>query len=120
MPAMWLLWLACTDPPPSDLGDAGLIRFALDLPSPVPAGTTVDAELTLRDAATDAPIDDAALMVEPWMPTMGHGAIDATVTASGGGAYAVAWVFSMSGPWQVDVVVTSPVADTWSVDVDVD
>lgn len=100
------------------LTDGGLYRLTLTPePDPPVAG---DAALTIlvEDPDDGAPIEGAAVEVEPWMPSMGHGVSDPPVIAEeGAGVYRATWEYSMPGTWEV--VVTIDESDSLSVTYEV-
>lgn len=120
--ALLCLLLGCT--PTADFdgivdGDNGLVEFDITFdPTPPTAGPVV-ASIVLTDLATDAPITDAVVTVEPYMPAMGHGSGEVIVTEEGDGLYAAQWSFSMPGAWEVTVGVDDP-DDQATVAVDVE
>lgn len=83
----------------SDNGDFK-VSFATE-PSAIRRGSNA-FEITLRDGA-DQPVTGAALKLQPYMPSHGHGSpTEAVVTESGEGVYRAAdVVFDMPGLWWV-------------------
>lgn len=64
--------------------------------------------LTLKDAE-GAPVNDAEIEVEPWMPAHGHGTTAVSPDALGDGEYATERLyFNMAGNWEIRVRVDGP------------
>ncbi|UCG38056.1 MAG: FixH family protein [bacterium] len=65
-------------------------------------------DLIIHDSS-DADVTGARIVVEPWMPEMGHGVSTApAISERGGGMYEVRDVmFSMTGEWELRITVTS-------------
>jgi hypothetical protein len=68
-----------------------------------------DATMKMTIVSADGePALGAAILVEPFMPSMGHGTSDAPLTTEdegGAGAYTSTWAWSMGGAWEVTVSV---------------
>jgi len=101
--------LACTETPTlatqSVHTDDGLYMVAYSTdPTPPLAGDTV-LMLEIMDVGDNhAPVLDAVLDIEPWMPAMNHGIMgDVTVMEMGEGTYEAEWAYSMPGGWEVTV-----------------
>ncbi len=94
------------DDPTTRLTADGLYRVtATPTPDPPVAGEN-ELQLTILDADTEAPLTDASLTVEPYMPSMNHGIMgEVTISALGEGVWVAAWSYSMPGPWTVTVTI---------------
>jgi hypothetical protein len=108
---------ACAEDTRKDVYTAGLskktagalsVKIMEATPAP-PAKLTNAMTFQLLDAG-GLPVDGATLSVVPFMPDHGHGsAVKPTVTAKGGGVYAVANLYyPMPGLWRVTVTVQLP------------
>lgn len=70
------------------------------------AGEAVSLEIEVR--ADGEPTADAALVVTPTMPAMGHGVEqDPVVEALGDGRFTASWTYSMAGYWELELDVTA-------------
>jgi hypothetical protein len=60
----------------------------------------------MRDMMTFAPVDDATLVLDPQMPSMGHGSPGTVQPAAGAnGRYEAQLSFSMAGEWETTLTV---------------
>jgi len=86
-----------------------------------PTHGVLTVELTLRDAATSAPLDGLTVDVTPWMTAMGHASsVKPTVTSSGQGRYMATHVdLFMPGRWELRVTLSGAVEDTLAPVLDV-
>ena len=84
------------------------VKLVEAAPAPLIKGTNT-MKLEVRDES-GAPVDNATIVVTPFMPVHGHGsAVAPLVTSVGGGTYDVTKVYlSMAGLWQLKVSVTRP------------
>lgn len=117
---LWVAGCAPVEAPEGAIdGELGAVRFEIAFdPEPPTAGLVV-ASVVLTDLATDDPIEGAAVTVEPYMPSMGHGSGEVIVSEEGDGLYLAQWSFSMPGAWEVEVTVDEP-EDHVTVAVDVE
>jgi hypothetical protein len=61
----------------------------------------------MQDMMTFVPVEDAAMHLEPWMPSMGHGSPGSVDPAHGTlGRYAGELSFSMPGTWETTVTIS--------------
>ena len=91
--------------------DSGSLHVELSA-SPPPIVGTNRMELTVTRASSGAPLDGLSVSVVPWMPSMDHGTASPTVTAEGGGKYAVTDLyFFMPGTWVLKTTLAGPVSD---------
>lgn len=108
---------ACAQDTRKDIYTAGLskktagalsVKIMDATPAP-PAKLTNAMTFQLLDAG-GLPVDGASLSVVPFMPDHGHGsAIKPSVTAKGGGVYAVTNLYyPMPGLWRVTVTIQMP------------
>lgn len=90
-------------------------------PTQPPTHGVLSVELTLRDAASGAPLDGLTVDVQPWMTAMGHGSsVKPTVTGGGAGHYVATNVnLFMPGRWELRTTVTGAVEDTLAPVLDV-
>jgi hypothetical protein len=92
--------------------DSGALRVDVRTSPQPPTQGGIDAELTITDPTTGAPVDGLTLQVRPWMPVMNHGAIEATVTPEGQGKYLLTEVdLYMAGLWELRTTISGPVSD---------
>jgi len=116
VPALFAAWLlACGADAGGAAGDArreakgerGLVSFVVDAEKPLLQGEN-DLRISLRDAATGAPLTGAELDVSALMPAMGHESpTPASIEELGGGEYAVHdLALPMPGRWEVHIVAT--------------
>lgn len=100
--------------------DGGKLSVAL-YSSPDPIARVSSVELVVSDARSGAPVDGLDISIEPFMPSMGHGAsTEPTITAKGGGVYVASDVLMvMPGTWQLRTTFTGAVSDTLVTTVDV-
>lgn len=85
----------------------------IEVPSPIDPELDLDFAVQILDGS-DAPVDGATLMVEPWQPVHGHGVpVTAEVTPRGSdGEYDIARVhFLHPGRWELRFMVTSGTDD---------
>lgn len=93
--------------------DSGKLRLEIRTSPQPPAKGPADVEVTVLDAETSAPVDGLAIRVSPWMGSMGHGSNSVDSVPQGGGRYVAREVlFSMSGKWELKLVVSGSVEDT--------
>lgn len=78
-------------------------------------------EIVLTSTASGAPIDGASIVMQPFMPSMTHGAsTQPTFVGSGGGVYvAHDLVMIMAGAWELRTTLSGSIADTFVADVSV-
>jgi len=96
---------ACADDPEPD--DHGTLTVAATVdPDPPTAGQTT-LTITVTDAA-GAPVTGATVVVDPQMPSHGHGSTETPVVSEvGDGVYtAFPVTFQMPGPWEVTITAT--------------
>lgn len=95
-----------------DTSDAGVVEgvvsnqgvYVIELGADPDPPLTGAATLHVRigRAEDGAPVTDATLEVEPFMPAMGHGVGDAPeITTLGDGRFDAAWSYPMAGEWEV-------------------
>lgn len=104
--------------------DASTLRLGLIEPTPAdnaPQGKT-NVTVVLWDAGTDAPVEDAEMTVDAWMPAMGHGTSpeeDPEPVANG--VYRGSTNLMMGGEWvlKINVTRTSGVTGQFQVPVTV-
>ncbi len=91
---------------PQDLTTAtGAFTISLiHAPDPPAAG---DAELRITLSDDAGPISGAAIDVTPWMPDHSHGADPPVVDDLGEGGYRAAWVYPMSGYWEITLDISA-------------
>lgn len=88
--------------PEARIGEAGVLEFALDMLE-LHEGPSRLA-LDIVEVASGEPCEGAALFVEPFMPSMGHGTTEKpAVTDAGHGHYELRVVFPMPGTWDLHV-----------------
>jgi hypothetical protein len=87
--------------------DAQLYRLELEIEPAQPVVGTNAAVLTVTDARTNRPADDAVLEVVPWMTMHGHGSPKKpAIKKTGAGQYRVDNIFfTMEGDWDLLVTV---------------
>jgi hypothetical protein len=86
------------------MGERGLLSFELEADH-TPSQGANDFSLSLREAATGAPVAGASIDVSALMPSMGHPASAASIEEMGGGEYHIEGLaLSMPGRWDVHVV----------------
>ena len=108
--------------PLSLTSEDGKIHIVLTTEPDGPLGAgNVAVQLALTDPATHAPIEDEAIALVPFMPTMGHGTdVVPTLHAKGKGVYEFTDVnLFMPGQWQLRFQFQSPVSDRAAPDVEV-
>ena len=118
--AISFLCAACSSAPPAPSGDVTFATTPLGVASSssgayevtiYPATTGLVQGLnTIEIVVTDAqaaPADGLAITLQPWMPSMGHGASTTpTITPKGSGAYVATNVaLIMPGSWQLRTTV---------------
>jgi YtkA-like len=92
--------------------DSGAMRVEVRTSPQPPTRGGIDAELTITDAVSGAPLDGLILQIRPWMPVMNHGAIMATVAPEGSGKYLVTEVdLYMAGLWELRTTISGPLSD---------
>lgn len=79
---------------------------------PNPPSITQATTLTIRVLlnTSQQPVSNAHVTLANNMETMDMGSESAEASARGNGTYVASFQFSMSGPWQVQVVVSTPEA----------
>lgn len=94
---------------------AGPYQLTLQV-NPNPPRLTTPATLTLSvvDKSTLQPIPDAHVSIEGTMETMDMGTDRAIAQSQHDGTYLVPVQFTMSGPWQVRVLISAPGAKVQS------
>jgi hypothetical protein len=99
----------------------GSLAVALRTSPQPPTEGVIEAQLTVTQAATGAPVDGLSITVVPWMPSMGMGtSVVPTVTATGDGTYQVQQVsVTMTGEWELRLTFAGPVSDTADPSFDV-
>lgn len=87
--------------------DARFFQLELDMEPAQPVVGTNSAVLTVIDARTNRPIDEAMIEVVPWMTMHGHGSPKKpAVRKTGAGRYQVENIFyTMEGDWDLLVTV---------------
>jgi hypothetical protein len=86
-------------------------------PPPITSPATLSFQVTL--ASSQAPIDDATVVLENSMTTMDMGTDREQAQHQGSGLYRAHVQFSMSGPWQVLALISRPGSPSASVTFDV-
>lgn len=81
--------------------------------SPQPPSRGVNhVELTITSASDGTPRDGLTIDVRPWMPSMGHGSSQPTVTPEGGGKYLASEVYLyMPGTWELRTTISGVLTD---------
>ena len=101
-------------------GEQGLSIDAAFSPDPPRQG---DVDLSLDMTIDDEALEGAEIIVEPWMPSHGHGSnTDALVHEEGDGLYRVDDLsFSMPGHWELEIDVEwGEHSSTVVIDIDVE
>lgn len=114
---MVLALLACTSTPadsgssvpvnPSQIQTDGGSLIELT-PSADPFGAGVPVTLDLLVSREGAPVAGLDVQVVPYMPDMGHGlasGVQVTESTDAIGVYQAAFTFSMSGYWELELLV---------------
>lgn len=93
--------------PRSVTTDEGLYALVVEVhPDPPQAG---DVDLTVEIRSDGAAVEGATLLIEPWMPSMGHGITEPpTIQEAGGGRYDATFVINMPGTWELRLSVDGP------------
>ncbi len=101
--------------------DAGVFSIHLT-PSSDPFASGDSMELGLHVMFEDVGVENAVVVVTPFMPDMGHGVDDQpTVTEGDMGMYTATWTYSMAGYWEVTIEVdASEGVDTVTVAYEVE
>lgn len=95
------------------MSTSGALSIAVRTSPQPPAVGTDDVQFTITKASDGTPVDGLTLVVEPWMPSMGHGTSAApTVTPQGDGVYLVSNVYLfMQGVWALRTTISGPMSD---------
>jgi hypothetical protein len=85
--------------------EKGLFNVEMRYKGEIKKGRNV-ADLMIRDLG-GKPLEGAKIEVSPWMPEMGHGVpFVPKVTEKGGGLYNIVFHFTMTGMWELKMVIT--------------
>lgn len=89
-------------------------------PSQPPSRGTAAVEYTVTDAS-GAPVSGLTVLVEPWMPAMGHGAsVEPKVSEEGQGKYVAEGVeLTMPGRWELRTTFSGAASDHATILFDV-
>ncbi len=93
------------------------------VPDPSPPTTGSNALAVSIERATGGAVENATLVVSPWMPAMGHGTpITPVVTNTSGGNYRVTRLdYTMPGRWEVRIELADGTAkDHLALELDVE
>jgi hypothetical protein len=84
--------------------EKGLFNVEMRYKGEIKEGRNV-ADLMIRDLG-GSPLEGAKIEVSPWMPEMGHGVpFVPKVTEKGGGLYNIVFHFTMTGLWELKMVI---------------
>lgn len=98
------------------MSDGGTFHVTMTPEGDVLSGEQSVFHLHLHNHETEGSLEGATVLVDPWMPSMGHGvSADPVTTEIGNGDYETALEFTMVGTWEVNIDIDDGVVNERAV-----